>query len=79
MAKRSESSTIKQMLSSGRLTIADPDTGFHRALYSLCPNDKNECSVHRIDRAGNAIIQVVFRCPICANEFTASPGKMFLR
>jgi hypothetical protein len=79
MAKRSDLEIIKQMLSSGRLTIPDPDTGFHRALYSHCPKGKHDCSVHRIDRSGVAITQVVFRCPICTEQFIAGPEKMFLR
>ena len=79
MTKRSDLEIIKQMLSSGRLTIPDPDTGFYRALYSHCPNGKHDCSVHRIDRSGEAITQVVFRCPICTEQFIAGPEKMFLR
>jgi hypothetical protein len=79
MAKRSDLEIIKQMLSSGRLTIPEPDTGFHRTIYSKCPKDRHECSVHRIDRSGEAITRVVFRCPICTEQFIAGPEKMFLR
>ena len=79
MVKRNDLDKIKQMLSSGHLTTPDPDTGFHMALYSLCPSDRNECSVYRIDRSGEEITQVVFRCPICSEQFIAGPEKMFLR
>jgi hypothetical protein len=79
MVKRGDLETIKQMLSSGRLTVSDPDTGIQRVLYSKCPKDRYDCFVHRIDRSGEAITQVVFRCPICTEQFIAGPDKMFLR
>ena len=79
MARKSDLEKIKQMLASGRLTSPDPVTGFHRALYTHCPKDRHDCSVYRIDRSGEVITQVVFRCPICGEQFTAGPVKMFLR
>ncbi len=79
MGQKKELGQIKQMLSAGRLTIPDLTTGYHRSLYACCPEDGNDSPVHRIDRSGEAITQVVFRCPICSGQFSTAPENMFLR
>jgi len=79
MGQASQVEQIKQMLSAGRLTIPDPATGYHRALYARCPKDRHDSSVYRIERSGEAITRVVFRCPICNEQFDTVPQKMFLR
>lgn len=79
MGQASEVEQIKQMLSAGRLTIPDPVTGYHRAFYARCPKDCHDSSVYRIERSGEAITRVVFRCPICSEQFDTVPEKMFLR
>lgn len=79
MGTKSEISLIKQALSAGRLTVPDKTTGYHRSIYACCPSEGYESPVHRIERAGNSISRVIFRCPICSNQFDAAPKNMLLR
>ncbi|MFC1968735.1 hypothetical protein ACFLVX_05075 [Chloroflexota bacterium] len=79
MAQQSNLKEIKQALSVGRLTIPEPATGYHRSFYARCPNDSEESSVYRIEKHGEAITQVVFRCPLCSQQFDAAPKDMLLR
>jgi len=79
MTEVDEPERIKQMLSIGQLTKADPVTGYHYSLYSRCSNDGRDSPVHRIERSGIVITRLVFRCPICSREFDASPKEMFFR
>ncbi len=79
MAKESELHRIKEMLSRGQLSIPDPVTGFHRSLYARCPKRRHGSPVHRTERSGIAITRVVFRCPICGEDFDAGVDRMFLR
>ncbi len=79
IGQTSELEKIKQMLSAGQLTVRDPATGYHRALYTHCPEDGYDSSVYRIERSGEAITRVIFRCPICGTQFDTVPEKMFIR
>jgi hypothetical protein len=79
MSPASDLEQIKQMLSAGQLTVPDPATGYHRALYARCPRDRHDSAVYRIDRSAESITKVVFRCPICSRQFETIPEKMFLR
>ena len=78
MAQGSDLSKIKQALAAGRLTVPDPATGYHRSLYARCPHDREESSVYRIEKTGEAITRVVFRCPECSRQFDAAPRGMIL-
>lgn len=79
MPKRSDLKEIKLALSAGRLSVADPATGYQRSFCARCPKDGNDSSVYRTDKSGQAVTRVVFRCPICGNQFEAAPKDIFLR
>ena len=79
MAKGKELQQIKQALTSGKLTVVDPATGYHQNLYTHCPRDGVDASVYRVDRSGEAITRVIFRCSICGKEFEAGSRAMFIR
>ncbi len=79
MVQGSELEQIKQALSAGRLSIPDLATGYHRSFYACCPADGYESPVYRVDKSGEAITRVVFRCPICSEQFDAVPEKMLFR
>jgi len=79
VAKENELQRIQEMLSRGQLSISDPATGFHHALYAHCPKHGHDSLVHRTERSGIAITRVVFRCPICSEDFDASMKSMLLR
>jgi len=74
----SEVEAVQQALAAGRITVPNPETGFHRALFAICPNDGGRAQVRRVVRdARGAITQVTVRCPQCHNEF--APGLESLR
>jgi len=79
MTRSSDVEKIKQALLSGRLTIPDPATGYHRSLYARCPLDGKESPVGRIERSASAITRVVFDCPLCDKQFGDAPAEMILR
>ena len=39
MEGSSEAAAVREALAAGRLTVPVPETGFHRPLYAVCPND----------------------------------------
>jgi len=79
MGQATDTGRIKQMLSAGHLSVADPDTGYLRSLYACCPGDGNDAPAHRVDRSRESITRVIFRCPACGGQFDVPADKMFLR
>lgn len=75
----SEAAAVRDALAAGRLDVPDPKSGFHHAMYAVCPADGTHAPLRRIVRgAQGAITQVTARCPRCGNEFTATPEEIHL-
>jgi hypothetical protein len=71
---------VREALAAGRLTVPDPETGFHHPMYAVCPNDGGHALVRRVVRgAGGAITEVTARCPQCGAEFAPAPEELHLR
>lgn len=78
MAERSETERIREALDSGRLFVTD-ETGYRRFIYACCPQDGNDSSVRRQEKSGQALMRLLFRCPICQAEFESPIESLFLR
>ncbi|MGH2531251.1 MAG: hypothetical protein ACRDJW_02990 [Thermomicrobiales bacterium] len=75
-----EAAAVRGALAEGRLTVPDPESGFHHPMYASCPNDGAHASVRRVVRGTRgAITQVTARCPRCGAEFTVVPEELHLR
>jgi len=75
-----EAAAVREALAEGRLTVPDPESGYHHPMYAACPDDGTHAPVRRIVRgAHGAITQVPARCPHCGAEFTAAPEELHLR
>jgi hypothetical protein len=77
MSVATEVDVIRQMLEEGQLTRAGED-GHVRELRATCPADGTGAPVHRVARAGRKVVEVVFRCPACGQDFAAAPEAMQL-
>ena len=79
MEGMSEVAAVRDALAAGRLTVPDPNTGYHHPMYAVCPNDGAHAQVRRVVRgAQGAITQVTVRCPQCGAEITAAPEQLHL-
>ena len=75
-----DAEAIRQALAAGQLTVADPATGYHRALYAPCPADGQGAAVWRVVKEqGRAITQLTMRCARCGGDFVAGPEALYLR
>jgi hypothetical protein len=75
-----DAEAIRRALAAGQLAVADPATGYHRALYAPCPADGQPAAVRRVVREhGGAITQLTMRCARCGGEFVATPEALALR
>ncbi len=79
MLSTGEVEAVREALAAGRLTIPDPETGYHHYLYADCPQDGGHAQARRIVRgAKGAITEVTMRCPRCGKEFGAAPESLHL-
>jgi hypothetical protein len=69
---------IRRMLDEGRLAQVD-EGGHLREPYATCSRDGASGPVYRVTRAGRKVTEVIFRCPMCGEDFTATPEAMHLR
>ena len=80
MDDASEVAAVREALDAGRLTVPDPETGFHHPMYAVCPRDGTHAPVRRVVRgAHGAITQVTARCPQCGGEITAQAEELHLQ
>jgi nitrite reductase/ring-hydroxylating ferredoxin subunit len=74
-----EVAAVRAALAAGRLAVPDPETGFHHAIYAVCPHDGTHAPVRRVVRgARGAITQVMARCPRCGDEMAPAPEELHL-
>jgi hypothetical protein len=78
MSVSAEADVVARMLDEGRLTHVDQD-GHTLELFGSCPDDGSRAPVHRVNRNGRRIVEVMLRCPSCGHDFTAAPESMHLR
>ena len=70
---------VKQALAAGKITVADPATGYQRSMYADCPKDREPVAIRRVVRgSGGAITEVIMRCSRCGSEFTPPPEVLYL-
>ena len=75
-----DTKAIRQALAAGQITVPDPTTGYHRAMYADCPLDGQPARIRQIVREhGREITSVTMSCSRCANEFAAPVEALYLR
>ena len=70
---------VKRMFMQGQTALVDMQTGYKYSMAAHCPKDGNLASVARIERAGQSLSKVTFRCPSCFTEFEVSQDNIFVR
>lgn len=78
MANTAVLDLITQSLARGSLTVREED-GHVRSLFASCQADGSHAPVYRVEKAGDTIARVIFRCPRCGGQFDAAPEEMTLR
>ena len=79
MASTDDVAAVREALMAGRLSVPDPDSGFHHSMYAVCPNDGDHAQVRRVVRGPRgSITEVTVRCPRCGLEFAAAPEELRL-
>ena len=70
---------VKRMFAQGQPELVDAQTGYKYSMVALCPKDGNIASVARIERAGQSLSKVTFRCVSCFTEFEVGQDDIYVR
>ena len=70
---------VKRMFVQGQPDLVDVQTGHKYSMVACCPKDGTFASVARIERAGQSLSKVTFRCMSCFTEFEVSQADIYLR
>ena len=70
---------VKRMFEQGQPALVDVQTGHKYHMVAHCPKDGNFASVARIERAGQSLSKVTFRCTSCFTEFKVSQDDIYIR
>ena len=70
---------VKRMFVQGQTELVDVQTKYKYSMVARCPKDGEFASVARIEKAGQSLSKVTFRCTSCFTEFEAAQGDIYLR
>ena len=70
---------VKKMFAQGQSALVDAQTGYKYSMVACCPREGNFASVASIERAGQSLNRVTFRCPSCFTEFEVAQDDMYVR
>ncbi|MFC2032133.1 hypothetical protein ACFLUS_02005 [Chloroflexota bacterium] len=69
----------KRMFVQGQPDLVDAQTGHKYSMVARCSKDGNFASMDRIERAGQSLSKVTFRCTSCCTEFEVSQDDIYIR
>ena len=70
---------VKRMFVQGQTELVDLQTRYKYSMVARCPKDGEFASVARIERAGQSLNKVTFRCTSCFTEFEVSQDDIYIR
>ena len=70
---------VKMMFLYGHSDLVDTQTGYKYSMVARCPEDGNYSSVIRIEKSGQSLSKVIFRCASCFTEFEADQKDIYIR
>ena len=70
---------VKRMFTQGQTELVDAQTGYKYSMVAQCPKDSSFAYVARIEKAGQSLSKVTFRCTSCFSEFEATQEDIYLR
>jgi hypothetical protein len=70
---------VKTMFEKGQPTVVNGQTGHKYDMVARCPKDGNFAPVTRIEKEGQFLGKVTFRCTSCFTEFEVSQDDIYIR
>ena len=69
---------VKWMFLKGQTTLVDAETGYRYSMIARCPKDGDFSPLARIERAGESLSTVTFRCVSCLTDFELTQDDIYI-
>jgi hypothetical protein len=69
---------VKRMFSQGQIILADPSTGYKYSMAACCPKDGSFSSIAQLEKSGESISRLIFKCPNCSHLFEAKQEEIYI-
>ena len=69
---------VTRMFSQGQTSLVDTSTGYKYNMTACCPKDGVFSSLAQIEKSGQSLSRVVFRCPHCWDLFEAKQEEIYV-
>ena len=70
---------VKRIFVQGQTEFVDVQTRYKYSMVARCPKDGDFASVARIEKAGQSLSKVTFRCTSCFTEFEVNQDDIYIR
>jgi hypothetical protein len=70
---------VKRMFEQGQSNLVDTQTKYKYSMIAKCPNDGEFSPTIRIEKSGQSLSRVIFRCPTCFTAFEVSQEDIYIR
>ena len=70
---------IKRMFEQGQSALVDSQTKYKYSMVAKCPNDGEFSSTVRIEKSGQSLSRVIFRCTNCFTDFEVNKEDIYIR
>ena len=73
-----DSGKVKSMFNQGQTSLMDTSTGYKYTMTACCPKDGSFASIAEIEKSGESLSRVVFKCSQCSTLFEAKQEEIYL-
>ena len=70
---------VKRMFEQGQSALVDSQTKYKYSMVAKCPNDGEFSSTVRIEKSGQSLSRVIFRCTKCFTDFEVNKEDIYIR
>ena len=67
---------VKKMFDQGQPFLIDPQSGYKFSMTARCPIDGGYGSLEQVERSGQTLSKVVFKCVLCSMIFEAKQSEI---
>jgi len=70
---------VEKMFRQGQTTLLDASTGYKYSMTARCPKDGSFSLIAEIEKSGECLSRIVFKCSSCSSLFEAKQEDIYLR
>lgn len=69
---------VRKMFDQGQPFLIDPQSGYKYSMTARCPRDGSYGSLEQIEKSGQTLSKIVFKCVLCSMIFEAKQNEIYV-